>query len=72
MPRAQRAAAAMRMPVESVDVNSPQGARLADRLRIRATPTTVVISSDGKRAMQKLGAINDSELTALLGAARRA
>ena len=71
LPRARRASFVTRVPVFPIDTRSPRGEALANRFGIEATPTMVVVRSDGRALGRKVGGIPDAELYGLLAAAKR-
>lgn len=69
MPRFARQAAPLRaqgMPISIYDLNKHPGARaLADKLKVEATPTTVVIGKKGPQIVAR-GAVDDAEISRIL------
>lgn len=69
MPRFGALAAPYRaqgMPVSIIDLNTDQKAQaLANRLKINATPTTVVIGAKGAKVVAE-GAVGNKQITKLL------
>ena len=57
------------LPIERIDINSPQGKALAKRFGVDATPTTVVLRGPGSFKM--VGAVDDASISQLLAAAVR-
>lgn len=68
MPRFTRAVAPYHvrgLPVHVIDIAAdPRGAAMADRFKVKATPTTVVVGRTGTHRRE--GAISDIEIRRLL------
>jgi hypothetical protein len=72
LPRFGRISAPLRargLPVHVGDITKRGPAQAwAERLKVEATPTTVVLRSDGK-SYRRVGAVSDAEIAKLLAAA---